>query len=46
MFIQTDVFSKLYVKSLKSDSHLPKKFVVLAWLKALQKWWAMLFISS
>ena len=35
MFIQADVFSKLYVKSLKSDSHLPKKFVILAWLKAL-----------
>ena len=30
MFIQADVFSKLYVKSLKSDSHLPKKFVILA----------------
>ena len=31
---------------LKSDSHLPKKFVLFAWLKALYKWWKMLFISS
>ena len=31
---------------LKSDSHLPKKFVLFAALKALWKWWKMLFISS
>ena len=28
---------------LMSSSHFPKKFVLFAWLKALLKWWEMLF---
>ena len=31
---------------LKSDSRLRKKFVLFASMKALYKWWKMLFISS
>ena len=31
---------------LKSDSHLPKKSFSFTSMKALQKWWKMLFISS
>ena len=33
---------KQYIK-LKSDSHLPKKIPLFASMKALQKWWKMLF---
>ena len=38
----------LWVKSshLKSGSHLPKKFVLFASLKVLEKWWRMLFTFS
>ena len=31
---------------LNSDSHLPKKIVLFVSLKALYKWWRMLFILS
>ena len=37
---------KLWTECLKSDSHLPKKFVLFASMIALQKWWKMLFIPS
>ena len=36
---------KCMVFSLKSDSHLPKTFELFASLKALYKWWKILFIS-
>ena len=32
--------------NLKSDSHLPKSFLLFASMIALQKWWKMFFISS
>ena len=32
--------------SLKLDCHLPKKLVLFTWLKALEKRWKVLFISS
>ena len=34
-----------YWKSLKSGSHRPKKNTLFASIKALLKWWKMLFIS-
>ena len=44
-----DVFNRklhFFCAVLKSDSHLPKKFFLLASMIALQKWWKILFISS
>ena len=31
---------------LKSGSHPPKKFTLFISMKALKKWWKMIFISS
>ena len=38
-----DLEGALSIKSLKSDSHLPKKFAIIASIIGLQKW-KMLFI--
>ena len=51
LFLQDSsiTFSSLIITTsghLKSDSHLPKKVVLLSSLKALWNWWKMFFISS
>ena len=34
------------IQILKSDSHLPKKISLFASMKAMYKWWKMLFTLS
>ena len=45
-YLLFDVYGNKYDLVLKSDSYLPKIFLLFASLIAFQKRWKMLFISS